>query len=138
MNNPITIETIVKSDIENVWKAWTSPEALMEWNHASDDWECPQAENDLRVGGKFSATMAAKDGSMSFDFGGTYTEILEHEVIASVLGDGRHVEVVFTPLPDGVLVTEKFEAETENSREMQQAGWQAILDNFKAYVEKSV
>ncbi len=133
--DPITVETIVQAPLEKVWEFWSQPEHITKWNAASEDWHTPRAENDLRTGGKFSSRMEAKDGSMGFDFGGTYDEVKEHELIAYTMGDGRKVRVVFTPMGDKTLVSETFDPESENSREMQQGGWQSILDNFKNYVE---
>ncbi len=131
----ITVENVVKAEIEKVWNSWNSPEHIMQWCNASDDWHAPHAENDLREGGKFTTTMAAKDGSFSFDFGGTYSTVKQHELIEYQMEDGRRVSIQFNPEKDGVKVVEKFEAESENSLEMQQGGWQAILDNFKKYTE---
>ena len=134
----ITITTFVDAPREKVWEFWTTPEHIMEWNHASDDWHCPASTNDLRVGGTFSATMAANDGSASFDFSGTYTDVIEPELIEYMLGDERKVSVVFEEENEGTLVTETFDPEGENSPEMQKAGWQSILDNFRDYVEASI
>lgn len=134
--NAITIETLVKSTIGNVWTSWTSPEAIMQWNSASEDWHCPSAENTLEVGKAFRSTMAAKDGSMSFDFAGTYTAIEHHRLIAYTMADGRRVSVTFEEKPDGVLVRETFDPENVNPEEMQRSGWQAILDNFRKYAEQ--
>jgi uncharacterized protein YndB with AHSA1/START domain len=131
----ITVQTKVNTSIETVWKLWTSPEHVVKWNNASDDWHTPHAENDLKVGGKFKYTMASKDGTMSFDFEGVYTNIKEHALIAYEMADGRKVKIVFENDPDSIKITESFDPETENSEEMQQQGWQAILDNFKKYAE---
>lgn len=131
----LTVENVVNAEVEKVWNAWSSPEHIMQWCNASDDWHAPHAENDLSVGGKFTTTMAAKDGSFSFDFGGTYSVVKPHELIEYQMEDGRKVSVRFTKSGDGVKVVEKFEAESQNPLEMQQAGWQAILDNFKKYTE---
>jgi uncharacterized protein YndB with AHSA1/START domain len=131
----ITIEATVNAPIEKVWNSWTKPEHITQWNQASPDWHCPKAANDLRVGGEFSATMAAKDGSFSFDFGGKYTKVENHKTIESVLGDGRTIKTTFSASPAGVKVIETFEAEGTNPVEMQRAGWQAILDNFKKHTE---
>jgi len=131
----ITVETMVKAPVEKVWKFWTLPEYITKWNSASDDWHTPRAENDLRVGGKFSARMEAKDGSFGFDFGGTYDAVKENELIEYTLGDDRKVVVYFTANGDETKVVETFEAESTNSIDMQKGGWQAILDNFKKYVE---
>lgn len=130
----LTIEASVNAPIEKAWDVWSKPEHITNWNAASEDWHTPHAENDLRTGGKFNSRMEAKDGSFGFDFAGTYDEVKEHELIRYTIGD-RHVEVVFVSLGDKTLITERFEAESENSLEMQQAGWQAILDNFKKYTE---
>jgi uncharacterized protein YndB with AHSA1/START domain len=134
---PITIEAVVNAPIEKVWKCWTEPEHITKWAFASDDWEAPHAENDVRVGGKFSTTMAAKDKSTSFDFGGVYTDVKQHELIAYELGDGRKVKVQFAQTSEGVRVIESFDPETENPEEMQRNGWQAILNNFKKHVESN-
>lgn len=133
----ITIEAIISAPIEKVWKTWNDPEHIKQWNHASDDWYAPHSEVDLRIGGEFKCTMAAKDGSMSFDFGGIYTNIIKHQLIEQTLGDGRKVKTEFSVQNGRTKVVETFEAETENSIEMQRGGWQAILDNFKKHVENN-
>lgn len=109
----------------------------MQWCQASDDWHAPRAENDLKTGGKFSTTMAAKDGSFSFDFGGVYDEVTEHKLIKYTMGDGRKVSVVFNAQGNATEVIETFEPESTNPEEMQRGGWQAILDNFKKYTEEN-
>lgn len=134
----ITVTTLVEAPIEHVWECWTNPDHIMEWNHASDDWHCPAATNDLTIGGTFSSTMSANDGSVSFDFEGTYTDIVENERIEYSLADDRHISVTFEEEGDKIRVTEVFDAESENPIEMQQAGWQAILDNFRDYTEASI
>jgi uncharacterized protein YndB with AHSA1/START domain len=131
----ITIKTTVKAPVEKVWECWTEPKHITKWNSASDDWHTPFAENDLRVGGKFTSRMEAKDGSFGFDFGGTYDEVKLYEVIAYTMEDGRKVKITFGGQENETLITETFDAETTNSVEMQQQGWQAILDNFKKYTE---
>ena len=133
----ITVENVVKAPVEIVWEYWTNPEHITKWAFASDDWHAPHAENDLRTGGKFSTTMAAKDGSFSFDFGGVYTNVVEYKVIDYALGDGRTVEILFTNLDDETGIVQTFDAETTNSIEMQRGGWQAIMDNFKKYTEEN-
>lgn len=136
--NPVlTIKAVVNTPVDVVWRMWTEPAHITQWNHASDDWHSPHAENDLRVDGKFSSTMAAKDGSMSFDFAGVYTEVETHKKIAYVLGDGRKVEAHFLGNGNSTEIIQHFEPETENPFDFQQAGWQAILDNFKKYTEES-
>src|SRR5450432_1093273 len=107
----ITVENTVKAPIEKVWQCWTLPEHITKWNNASDDWHSPFAENDLRVGGKFVSRMEAKDGSFGFDFGGVYDEVKNNELIASTLGDGRKVKVVFSAKGNETRVVETFEAE---------------------------
>jgi uncharacterized protein YndB with AHSA1/START domain len=131
----ITVRTNVKAPIDKAWEYWNKPERITHWAFASDDWEAPTAENDVRVGGKFKIAMAARDKSSAFDFTGTYTAIKENELIEYDLDDGRHVKVEFVQSPDGVKITETFDPENENPEEAQRAGWQAILDNFKKYVE---
>jgi len=133
----ITITTTVNAPVEKVWQYWTEPAHITKWNSASDDWHTPRAENDLRVGGKYSSRMEAKDGSMGFDFWGIYDEVKTNELIANTMGDGRKMSVHFKRAGDTTMITETFEAETMNSIEMQKGGWQAILDNFKKYTESN-
>jgi len=133
----ITVKTTIDASIEKVWSFWTLPEHITKWSFASPDWHTPYAENDLREGGKFKSTMAAKDGSMSFDFEGEYTLIKQNEAIEYIMADGRKVEISFNETPNGVEVIERFDPETQNPEEMQRGGWQAILDNFKNYVENN-
>jgi uncharacterized protein YndB with AHSA1/START domain len=133
----ITVETIIQSSVEKLWEYWTEPEHIVNWAFASDHWEAPHAENDVRVGGKFRTVMAAKDKSASFDFTGVYSTVKIPELLEYDMDDGRHVKVEFAKLPQGVRVIETFEPEETNPKEMQKSGWQAILDNFKRYVEGS-
>jgi uncharacterized protein YndB with AHSA1/START domain len=137
MRDQITVETTVKADIETVWKVWTEPEYIMRWMHASDDWHCPAATNDLKEGGRFLSTFAAKDGSVSFDLTGIYTKVVPGKEIAYTMDgeDARTVRVTFEPVDGGTRVVETFDPENENPIEMQRGGWQAILDNFKAVAE---
>ncbi len=132
----ITVETLVSASTEKVWNCFTKPEHIVKWNFASDDWHCPKASNDLKVGGKFSSTMASKDGKMSFDFEGVYSEVKPQQHLAYGLADGRSVQVDFIAEGNQTRVVETFDAETENPLDMQKAGWQAILDNFKKHVEQ--
>lgn len=134
----ITVEATVDAPLETVWDCWTKPEHITHWNAASDDWHAPHATNDLREGGTFTCRMEAKDGSVGFDFGGTYSKVIEHEHIAYKMDDDRTVEITFAEKNGGTHVIETFQAETENSVEMQKEGWQAILDNFKRYTEAQV
>ena len=134
----ITVKTSINASIQKVWQCFTAPQHITQWNHASPDWHCPKAENDLRIGGKFSYTMAAKDGSFSFDFWGIYDDVLENELIMSTLGDGRKLKVTFASIGDITEVVEAFEAEMENTIELQQSGWQAILNNFKKHTEATI
>lgn len=131
----ITVESTIQAPVEKVWEYWNQPEHIKKWAFASEDWHVPACENDLRTGGKFSTTMAAKDGSFSFDFGGVYTQVKEHKLIEYTLGDERKVSILFSSIGDATKVVETFEAEDTNPVEMQQSGWQAILDNFKKYTE---
>ncbi len=139
----IIVEAIVNAPIEKVWQYYSEPEHITKWAFASDDWEAPAAENDLKVGGKFKTTMAAKDKSASFDFTGTYTAVTEHELIeydmdkAPTEVKSRHVKVEFAAAVEGTKVTVTFDPENQNPEEMQREGWQAILDNFKKHVENS-
>jgi uncharacterized protein YndB with AHSA1/START domain len=131
----ITVKNTIKASIEKVWEFWNLPEHITKWSFASPDWHTPYAENDLKEGGKFKSTMAAKDGSMSFDFEGEYTLVKQNQAIEYIIADGRKVEISFKETPNGVEIIESFDPETQNSEEMQRGGWQAILDNFKSYVE---
>ncbi len=131
----ITVQATVQAPIEKVWQCWTEPAHIMQWNNASDDWHTPHAENDLHVGGRFTSSMAARDGSMAFDFGGTYTQVAKHQHIAYTMDDGRQVDIAFSATQAGIHIVERFEAEGTNSIELQQNGWQAILNNFKKHVE---
>lgn len=134
----ITVQAVINSPVENVWNLWTTPGHITKWNNASDDWHTPRAENDLRVGEKFLYRMEAKDGSFGFDFVGVYDEIKMNELISYTLDDEREVQVTFMKNNDvETTIVETFEAESTNSLEMQRAGWEAILDNFKKYVEAS-
>lgn len=133
--NPITIEVTVNAPIEKVWECWNGPKHIESWAFASDDWEAYGAENDLRTGGSFKTTMAAKDKSASFEFGGVYSAVKENELIEYDMDDGRHVKIEFSIVPEGVRVVESFDPESENSEELQKNGWLAILDNFKKYTE---
>ena len=130
----ITVETNVAAPIDQVWRTYTTPADIMKWNAASDDWHTTKATVDLREGGVFSSRMEAKDGSMGFDFAGTYTKIIEHKRIEYAFGE-RKAEVEFVPGPKGILVRVVFDGESTHSVEQQQGGWQAILDNFARYVE---
>ena len=133
----VTVENIVKAPVEKVWKLWTLPEHITKWNNASNDWHSPFAENDLSVGGKFLFRMEAKDGSLGFDFSGVYNDLKTNELIAYTIGDGRKVKITFSSSGNETKVVEVFETENINPIEMQRGGWQAILDNFKKYVESN-
>jgi len=131
----ITVSETVEAPVRQVWKCWTDPGDITRWNSASEDWHTPWAENDLRPGGKFLSRMEARDGSMGFDFGGVYDEVRLHERIEYTMDDGRQVVVTFNDQWDRTVVTETFDAEFANPEEMQRKGWQAIMTNFKKYVE---
>lgn len=130
----ISVETLVAAPIDQVWKAYTTPEDIKQWNAASDDWHTTEAQVDLREGGPFSSHMAAKDGSMAFDFAGTYTRIVPHSLIEYSFGE-RSAQVRFDESPTGVRVKVTFESEPTHSEEQQREGWQAILRNFARHVE---
>ncbi len=134
--NIVTIAGIVRAPIEKVWKYYTEPKHITQWSFASDDWEASAATNDVRNGGKFSTTMRSKDGSESFDFTGSYTDVKENEFLMYTLDDGRNVTVAFTPQEDNTKIVITFEPENENPLDMQRLGWQAILNNFKKYTEE--
>jgi uncharacterized protein YndB with AHSA1/START domain len=133
----ITVQTIVNASIEKVWQFWTTPAHIMQWCNASSDWHAPYADNDLRIDGRFKTTMAAKDGSMSFDFEGTYTNIETYNSIEYKMDDERAVKIDFIDNGNSTHIVETFDPESINPLEMQEAGWQAILDNFKKYTENS-
>jgi uncharacterized protein YndB with AHSA1/START domain len=130
----ITVETTVHAAIPDVWRAYTTPEDITSWNAASDDWHTPRATVDLREGGQFNSRMEAKDGSAGFDFEGTYTKIVDHELIEYSFGD-RSARVEFVPSHADVVVRVTFDSENTFPIEQQRAGWQSILDNFKKHVE---
>jgi uncharacterized protein YndB with AHSA1/START domain len=131
----ITISAKVKAPAEKVWELWTSPKHITKWNAASDDWHTPRAENNLRVGGRFLSRMEAKDGSFGFDFTGIYDEVEPLKRIAYTMEDGRRAIIDFKENEGVIEIITVFDAETQNSIDMQRAGWQAILDNFKRYAE---
>jgi uncharacterized protein YndB with AHSA1/START domain len=137
MENPmkITVESTVKAPIAKVWDAYNNPADIKQWNNASDDWHTTQSSVDLREGGEFSSRMEAKDGSAGFDFAGVYTKVVPQKTVAYRMGDGREASVDFSERGGGVHVTVTFDAETQNSAELQRSGWQAILDSFARHVE---
>lgn len=135
--SPITVEAIINAPVEKVWQYWTEPKHIVQWNSASPEWHTPRAENDLQVGGKFISRMEARDGSAGFDFEGIYNEVKNHQLIEYSLLDGRKVKVVFDGQDGQTTITETFDADSTYSIEMQQGGWQVILNNFKKYVESS-
>jgi len=131
----IKIQAVIAADSKKVWDYYTQPKHITKWNFASDDWQCPSASNDMKIGGKYIARMEAKDGSFGFDFEAVYTQITVGKNFSYVLGDGRNVKVEFKNDGEKTIVDVEFEAENENPIEMQQEGWQAILNNFKNYTE---
>lgn len=133
----ITVQATVNAPIEKAWSFWTEAEHIKNWNNASDEWHTPHAENNVEEGGEFSFRMEAKDGSFGFDFGGRYDAVAHGEHLAYTLGDGRKVEVHFENAGNQTLITESFEPENQNPLDMQEAGWQAILNNFKKYAENN-
>lgn len=132
----ITVRSTINAPLQKVWKYWTDAAHVVNWNFASPDWHCPVATTNFRAGGEFHYTMAARDNSFSFDFWGTFQQIVEEKVIEILIGDGRKLTIQFEETSSGTAVTEIFEPEDQNPIEMQQAGWQMILDNFKNYVER--
>ncbi|MBT1701714.1 SRPBCC family protein [Chryseosolibacter indicus] len=131
----ITVSATVKAPVEKVWRYWNEPQHITQWCQASSDWHAPYAENDLKVGGKFKTTMAAKDGSFSFDFGGVYTKVELHKAIEYTMEDGRKVQIEFLADGNETKVIEKFDAENTHPADMQREGWQAILNSFKNHTE---
>jgi uncharacterized protein YndB with AHSA1/START domain len=131
----VKINALVNADVNKAWNCYVQPEHIVKWNFASDDWQCPWAENDLRIGGTYKARMEAKDGSFGFEFEAVYSAINEAESFTYVMPDGRNVMVKFTLQENGTLVEVEFDAETQNPVELQRQGWQAILNNYKAHTE---
>lgn len=137
-NEMIHTEVSVQVPIEQAWQFWTKPEHIMKWNFASNDWHCPKASNDLRKGGIFNYRMEARDKTAGFDFYGTYDEVVLHDKIDYTLGDDRKVKIRFVSDGQATRILQDFEAESQNPLEMQKFGWQAIMNNYKEYVEKSM
>ena len=133
----INISVNIDATLEKVWDFWKNPNHIKNWNFASPDWHCPKAQNDLKVNKSFNIRMEAKDGSFGFDFEGKYTKIIDFELIEYVLADDRKVITTFEKQEKSVVITQKFDAESENSIALQQNGWQAILDNFKTYIQEN-
>jgi uncharacterized protein YndB with AHSA1/START domain len=134
MKTPITVEVLINAPIEKIWEYWTAPEHITNWCFASEDWCAPRATQNLVVGEKFTTRMESTDGKNGFDMEGTYTAIEENKLLEYVMPDGRKVKVEFVPEGEGYKIVETFDPEDENTPEMQKAGWQAILDNFKKYI----
>ncbi|MGO4292164.1 SRPBCC family protein [Chitinophaga sp. RAB17] len=137
MSNKVTVTASINADTHKVWDYYTQPEHITKWNFADPSWQCPAAANDMRIGGKYSARMEAKDGSFGFDFEATYNEIVDGEKFTYTMPDGRQVTVNFNKEGDKTEVVVTFDAEQENPIEMQKGGWQAILNNFKTYTESN-
>lgn len=135
--NPIVIEAMIYAPISKVWAYYNQPEHIVHWAFALDEWEAPSAESDLRVGGRFKTRMSAKDKSAGFDFTGTFTKVVEPTLRAYEVDDGRQVTEEFVEVPEGVKITISFDPESVNPAERQREGWQAILNNFKNYVEQN-
>lgn len=134
----ITVATTVAAPLDEVWRAWTTPADIIQWNAASEDWHTPRASVDLRPGGKFLSRMESKDGRMGFDFEGVFTRVEAHRLIEYAMSDSRKVLVTFADGPNGVSVTETFDSEPTHSLDQQRAGWQSILENFRRHVEGKV
>lgn len=137
MATKITISALVNAPVEKVWNCWTNPEHITKWNFAIETWQCPTASNDLKVGGKYIARMEAKDGSFGFNFEAIYNTVIDKQELTYTMTDGRKATTIFVDNGSETSVTTTFDAESENPVEMQQQGWQAILDNFKKYVESN-
>jgi uncharacterized protein YndB with AHSA1/START domain len=136
MTTKITVSATIDAAIESVWDKWTKPEHITKWNFADPSWHCPSAENDIKVGGTYKARMEAKDGSFGFDFEATYDKVVDKTELSYTMGDGRQATTIFESAGDKTNVTTTFDAEKENPVDMQQGGWQMILNNFKAYAEQ--
>lgn len=137
LKDPLQIDATVNANLKTVWEYWNGPNHIENWNSPSEEWHTPHAENDIRTGGKFKNRMEAIDKSAGFDFEGIYDEVIPEKLIRYQIADGRKVVVTFETVDTGIHIREAFEAETENPRDMQQMGWQSILDNFKKYVESN-
>ncbi|MFN9502112.1 MAG: SRPBCC family protein [Chryseotalea sp.] len=137
MATKITVSAHVNAPLEKVWKYWTGPEHITQWNFASDTWQCPTAVNDVKVGGKYTARMEAKDGSFGFDFEYVYNTVIHQQELRYTITDGRKATTIFSGNGNTTTVTTTFEAENQNPVELQQQGWQAILNNFKKYTESN-
>lgn len=133
----ITVETLVNAPVEKAWRFFSEPEHIKQWAFASEDWHAPYADNDLRKDGKFKTTMAAKDGSFSFDFEGVYTKVVPNKTFEYAMADGRKVKVDFESDGNNTRIRETFDPETQNPIDMQRAGWQAILENYRRHVESN-
>ena len=133
----ITVQTSVNAELDKVWDYWTKPEHITNWNFATEEWCCPSATNILEAGGEFNWRMESKDGKMGFDFIGTYDKVVHQKLISYKMADGRTVDIEFSKNENDVVVSETFVAEGTNADEQQRAGWQAILENFKKYVESN-
>lgn len=131
----LNVKTTIQAPVEKVWQAYNEPGHIVNWNFASEDWHCPAAESDLKPGGKYKARMEAKDGSFGFDFEAVYDEVINHQKIAYTMPDGRKAVTDFETSGNSTVISTTFDAEDQNPMEMQQEGWQAILNNFKKYVE---
>lgn len=136
MKNTIEVSTTVNVDIEKVWKLWNSPGHIVNWYFATDEWHCPHAESQFKEGGQFSYRMEAKDKSFGFDFSGKFTQIINFEKISYTLEDNRITDITFVKSNGGIIITEIFESENSSTIDMQKAGWQSILENFKKYAEE--
>lgn len=137
MAEKIIVKTLINAPVQKVWDYYNKPEHLVKWNQASEDWHTVSAHSDLRVGGEFGSRMEAKDGSAGFDFGGVYDAVDLNKLIQYTMSDGRSVKINFEGDTEQTNVTVEFDAETENTLELQQEGWQAILDSFKNYTENN-
>lgn len=136
MSKSITVRVKVAKSISETWNFFTSPEHIVNWNQASEDWHCPKATNDLVVGGKFVYRMEARDRSSGFAFSGIYTKVDYPDKIEYTLDDGRKVSLLFLSQGEfSTQIVETFELEDENSEEKQRSGWQSILDSFQKYSE---
>ena len=136
MSEKITVSAVINADFQKVWDYYTQPSHITGWNFADPSWHCPRAENDFKVGGTYKARMEARDGSVGFDFEAVYTEIIEGKEFTYEFG-GRTANVKFDRAANQTEIRVIFDPENEYPVEMQQKGWQSILDNFKKYVESN-
>jgi uncharacterized protein YndB with AHSA1/START domain len=135
MSNKITVTATINAAVQKTWDYYTNPEHITQWNFADPSWQCPYATNDMKPGGRYVARMEAKDGSFGFDFEAIYEQVDEGKGFTYTMPNGRQVTVAFNENGQQTGIDVVFDPEEEHPLDMQKAGWQAILNNFKKYTE---